>query len=130
RNAGDAWAHLGPGQGIEIPLLGRGGVPASGVGAVALNLTLTNATTGGSLTVWPAGTAMPVASAVEFLARATISRLSTVTLGSGGRIPLHNDRGQVDLIPDVEGWFGGPAPGPAGAGLDNRLIPARLLDTR
>ena len=45
RNAGDAWAHLGPGQGIEIPLLGRGGVPASGVGAVALNLTLTNATT-------------------------------------------------------------------------------------
>ena len=130
RNAGDAWAHLGPGQGIEIPLLGRGGVPASGVGAVALNLTLTNATTGGSLTVWPAGTAMPVASAVEFLARATISRLSTVTLGSGGRIALHNDRGQVDLIADVEGWFGSPAPGPAGAGLYNGLMPARLLDTR
>ena len=34
---------------------GRGGVPATGVGAVALNVTATNPTANGYLTVWPTG---------------------------------------------------------------------------
>ena len=40
---------------LDLSVLGRGGVPASGVGAVVLNVTATDAVSSGYLTVWPKG---------------------------------------------------------------------------
>src|SRR5262249_13258697 len=50
------------GDTIHLPLAGRAGLPGAGVGAVVLNLTATEATDAGFVTVWPAGTARPTAS--------------------------------------------------------------------
>ena len=47
-------APVGPGAFINLQVTGRGGVPALGVSAVALNVTVTNPTLGGYLTIYPA----------------------------------------------------------------------------
>src|SRR3982751_3115003 len=54
-------SKLGPGQAINVQLSGRGGVPSTGVGAVALNVTVTNPSASSYLTVFPTGAAYPTA---------------------------------------------------------------------
>ena len=52
---------VGYGGVLELPVLGRGGVPASGVDAVAINVTVTNPTMPSYVTVWPTGSPQPTA---------------------------------------------------------------------
>lgn len=114
---------LGAGVGQQLPVLGRGGVPASGVGAVAVNVTATNATAESYLTVWPSGANRPTASTLNYTAGQTTPNMAIVPVGAGGQISLFNFAGSTDVIVDVLGWF------PSGAGFTG-LTPARLLDTR
>src|SRR5262245_16691121 len=51
---------------LTVPVLGRGGIPATGVGAVMLNVTAVNPTAPGYLTVYPCGTTPPKASNVNY----------------------------------------------------------------
>jgi hypothetical protein len=53
---------LGAGQTRDVVVVGRGGVPETGVGAVALNVTAVDPTAVGFLTVFPVGAARPEAS--------------------------------------------------------------------
>lgn len=62
--AGDG--PLTPGEERTLTITGRGNVPASGVDAVALNITAINPTTKSFLTVWPTGTTRPTASNLNF----------------------------------------------------------------
>ena len=51
------WVVLVLAQFVEVPLLGRGGVPGSGVGAVVANVTAVNPCGGGvcdGVSVWVA----------------------------------------------------------------------------
>ena len=48
-------ARIGPASTIALQVAGRGGVPAAGVRAVVLNLTVTEPTAVSFLTAWPAG---------------------------------------------------------------------------
>ncbi len=48
---------VGPAQTLNLTVTGRGGVPASGVGAVALNVTVTGPSAPSFVTVWPTGVA-------------------------------------------------------------------------
>jgi hypothetical protein len=114
---------LGAGGVLSLPVTGRPGVPASGVRAVVLNVTVTNPTAGGYLTVWPAGDGRPNASNLNFTAGVTIPNLVIVKVGAGGAVNLFNEAGRTDLIADVVGYFD------TGAGYEP-LSPARLLDTR
>src|SRR5215212_3454469 len=57
---------IGQGSTMNLTVVGRGGVPATGVGAVALNVTATNPTSNSYLTVWPAGASQPLASNLNF----------------------------------------------------------------
>src|SRR5438309_7424364 len=50
---------LGPGATLQIPVAGRGGVPAAGVTAAVLNVTAVGGTAAGYLTLWPSGLKMP-----------------------------------------------------------------------
>jgi hypothetical protein len=104
-------------------VLGRGGVPTSGVGAVALNVTVTNPTTASFLTVFPSGGGRPTAANLNYTVGQTSSNMVIVKVGSGGRISLFNLSGRADLIVDVLGWF---PDGPSFSGLS----PARLMDSR
>ena len=57
--AGLGAGKLSAGASRAIPVLNRGGVPATGVGAVVLNVTAVNATTSTFLTVYPGAEALP-----------------------------------------------------------------------
>jgi len=107
----------------NVTVTGRGGVPASGVGVVVLNITATGPTTGGFLTVFPAGAARPNASNLNFGPGQTIPNLVLAKVGSGGQVSIYNDQGSTHVIADIAGWF------PSVSDL-NAVSPARLMDTR
>jgi hypothetical protein len=96
---------LGAGTSVDLTVTGRGGVPASGVGAVVLNVTVTAPTTAGNLRVWPTGTALPNASNLNFVAGQTIPNLVIAKVGSNGKVSIFNSAGSTDVIADVVGWF-------------------------
>lgn len=113
-----------PGRTRDVLVAGAGGVPA-GVDAVVVNITVTNATAGGYLTVWPAGQPRPTASSLNWAPGQTIANAVTVKAGTGGKVSVYNDAGFVDVIVDVVGSF---APG---TGLAyHPLPPSRVLDSR
>lgn len=113
---------LGAGQVLKVPVLGRGGVPSSGVGAVVLNVTATEAVAAGYVTAWPTGTAKPNASVLNYERGQTIPNLVTVRPGADGTVSLHVTSG-THLVVDVQSWS------PQSSGL-TAVDPARLVDTR
>jgi alpha-tubulin suppressor-like RCC1 family protein len=113
---------------IKLAILGHGGVPASNVGAVALNVTVASPQTGGFITVFPDGVAQPSTSNLNFRTGETFPNLVIVKVGSDGDVDFFNGTGgTVRLIADVQGWF--KAAGPAAGGLA-AITPRRMLDTR
>jgi hypothetical protein len=132
RNAfGTTATKLGPGEtrtvqvtGAMAHLGGRVVVPTGATGAV-LNVTATNATTGGFLTVYPTSAASaPDASSVNFPAGKNVPNLVFATLDSSGRVNVRNALGQTDVLVDVMGYV-------TTTGDEiTPLIPDRLFDNR
>jgi hypothetical protein len=119
---------VGPGATIDLQVTGQGGVPVSGVSAVAVNITVTQPTGDGYLTAYPTGTPRPVVSNLNFTPGDTVPNLAVLRLGTGGRVSLFNSTGSSHVIVDVTGWYSD-----AGAGNEGRyqsLVPSRVLDTR
>lgn len=116
-------AKVGPGQTLTLQVGGHGGVPASGVAAVSVNITVTQPSANSWLTVWPAGSARPTASILNFPAGRTIANSTIVGLSSDGRMSIYNASGSTHVLVDVSGWF------PSGGDF-TALVPSRLLDTR
>lgn len=114
----------------SVQVTGIGGVPASGVSAVVLNVTVTETTSGGYLTVYPTGTSRPLASNLNWSAGGTtVPNAVTVKVGTGGTVELYQSGpGTAQAIVDVEGWFvDGTVADPGGF---TALSPSRVLDTR
>ena len=82
---GGAIASLGT---VNATVIGRGGVPATGVGAVALNVTVTGAAVAGFLTVYPNAVGRPTASNLNFTAGQTIPNMVVVPVGAAGQVTL------------------------------------------
>ncbi|HET7721760.1 MAG TPA: hypothetical protein VFK43_17455 [Acidimicrobiales bacterium] len=120
-------AKVGPDQTIELQVAGRGGIPATGVAAVALNLTVTEPTAVGFVTAYPAGEPRPLASNTNFAAGQTVATAAMVKLGAGGRIALVNSHGSSHLVADVTGWH---ATARATGSTYTPVTPTRVLDTR
>jgi hypothetical protein len=76
---------LGPAGTRSVQVTGRGGVPASGVSAVALNVTVTNPTAAGYLTAWPGSGARPLASNLNYVAGQTVANMVVVKVGGAAR---------------------------------------------
>ncbi|HEX3622441.1 MAG TPA: VCBS repeat-containing protein [Acidimicrobiales bacterium] len=119
---------IGPGATIAVAIAGRGGVPATGVSAVAVNVTATQPSTGGFLTVFPSGTARPLASNLNVGPGQTVPNLVLAKVGADGKVSVYNNAGTTHVIFDVVGWYG-DATAPVG-GRYHSLDPARVLDTR
>ncbi|MGI8418667.1 MAG: right-handed parallel beta-helix repeat-containing protein [Nakamurella sp.] len=114
---------------INLSVLGKAGVPASGVSAVVLNLTATSATNAGNITAYPAGTELPHASNLNFVKGQTIPVQVIVKVGTDGEVSLYNNSvGSVQLVADVAGYYF--AGDPVVPGAFDSLTPARVLDTR
>ncbi len=128
--AGGTVAPVGPGGVLQLGVTGVGGVPANGVTAVVLNMTVARATGPESyLTVWPAGGARPAASNLNFSAGPASTNLVVAQVGADGRVSVYNNLGSTDVIADVEGWFAAPTSPPTGSTYFG-INPSRILDTR
>jgi len=98
-------APLGPGASINVQISGHGGVPSTGVTAVAVNVTVTNTTASSYLTVYPTGVALPTASNLNWVAGETMPNLVHVPLGTGGQVTVFNFAGSADVIFDVDAYL-------------------------
>jgi len=125
---GGGSSKVGPGGTLSLQVTGRGGVPATGVTAVALNITVTEPSAGSFLTAWPAGEIRPLASNLNYDAGTTKPNMVVVKVGAGGKINLFNNLGSTHVVADVAGWYGPYLPTPGAA--FSPLPPSRLLDTR
>jgi hypothetical protein len=103
-----------------------GGVPASGVAAVVLNVTATGEASQGFLTVWPSDAARPTASSLNYRANKTVPNLVTVALSATGQVSFYSLQA-TDIVVDVEGYYAVPS---GTAGLFNSANPYRICDTR
>ncbi|MFJ8668255.1 protease pro-enzyme activation domain-containing protein [Streptomyces sp. NPDC093600] len=118
---------VAPSGTVKLKVAGVGGVPATGVTAVVVNVTATAPTAIGHLIAYPSGTTRPVSSNMNWLKGETIPNLVTVPVGKDGSIDLYtHGSGTTHLIADVAGYYstadGGSTYMPKG--------PARILDTR
>jgi hypothetical protein len=112
---------------VNLTVAGTAGVPATGVSAVAVELTAVNPAAGGYLVAYPYGTARPGVTDLSFAAHRTATNLAVVPVRSG-KISIHNSSGgSVDLTADIVGFY---AAGSKGYALNAVTTPVRILDTR
>lgn len=104
-NKFNATGKFGPGGTQSVTVVGRGGVPASGVAAVALNVTATGGTLGSFLTVYPKGATRPNASNLNFTAGQNVPNMVMLPVGADGQVTIFNLAGSTDVIVDVLAWF-------------------------
>ena len=128
--SGPQTTRVGPGQTIDVPVLGRGGVPAAGVAAVALNLTATNASTATYLTAFPTGGTPPATSSLNLAAGQTVANRVIAAIGTGGKVSVYNGGGWLDVVVDVGGWFTDASDPAATGGRFTGIPAARTVDTR
>ncbi|MGA1344649.1 MAG: trypsin-like serine protease [Ilumatobacteraceae bacterium] len=112
----------GSGRSLVLTVAGRGGVPAAGAEAVAMNLTVVDGVTndfGGYVAVHPCG-ARPTVSNLNFVSGQTVPNAVVAPVAADGTVCLYV-YGTADLLADVSGYF-----------VDGftSMDPARILDTR
>ncbi|HWL42744.1 MAG TPA: hypothetical protein VNQ73_07360 [Ilumatobacter sp.] len=112
--------RLADGQVVVVNVAGRGGVPADAASAV-LNLTATNPSAPGYVTVWPCGPVRPLASSLNYAPGLTVANSIVAKLDRNGDVCMYSLRA-TELIVDVNGYA-------LVDGLET-VSPARLLDTR
>ena len=113
---------LGAGQTLRVPVSGVGDVPASGVKAVALNVTAVETAGWGFFTVWPCGSLMPPdASHVNFIRSGAVEPNSVlVPVDFTGEVCIWT-YAPAHVLVDINGWFTSGFEGHA---------PRRFVDTR
>ena len=110
--------RLNPGVVLALP------VPAAvagGAKSASLNLTAVDATSGGFLTAWPCGQAVPSTSILNFVPGRIAANHVMVGIGAGGVCLAASQ--PVQVVVDLMGWF---------ASVDDYrgAAPTRLVDTR
>ncbi|MCL4809709.1 MAG: hypothetical protein KJ062_18255, partial [Thermoanaerobaculia bacterium] len=80
-------------------------VPADAI-AATMNVTVTQTSAAGFVSVFPAGAETPVAQTVSFGAGRTRASSAVVLLGTGGAVRVYNaSEGPLHVVLDVSGVF-------------------------
>ncbi len=87
-----------------MPVLGRNGVPSSGVSAVLVTVGVLSPRTAGWLAVYPAGLARPIARSLTYDAGVGVRTTVLAKVGTGGAIKIYVPAGQAAVIVDVAGY--------------------------
>jgi hypothetical protein len=120
----NAAAPLAEGCSMALTVTGTAGVPATGVTAVAVNVTATAAQAPGYLTVYPCGSVPGGTSTVNFGPGDNVANFAQVRVGASRQICIYAFVA-VHVVVDISGWYG------AGATSGYQpLTPSRVLDTR
>ncbi len=98
-----------------------GYVPASGVGAVSLNVTSTGSAVDGFITVYACGS-RELVSSVNFVAGKTVANAVVTPLSGSGTVCFFSNT-PTDIIVDINGWF-------ATGATFTSVGPKRVFDTR
>ncbi|GAA1881135.1 hypothetical protein [Lapillicoccus jejuensis] len=119
-----------PGGGIvPVDTTRVAGLPATGVGAVVVTLTVTAPQAAGYLTAWADDEDMPATSSLNWAPQQTVANTAVVRVGQDGRLLLESgSAAPAHLVVDVEGYVA--AGKPATAGAYTPMSPQRVLDTR
>ena len=88
---------------LRLKVTGVGGVPAVGVGAVALNVTAVSPQGSGFVTVYPCG-ARPLASNLNFAAGQTVPNAVIAPVSTTGEVCFYSNV-NTHILADVSGWF-------------------------
>ena len=117
----------GNGTPLRMNVLGKAGVPTTGVEAVSLNVTATDTAAnnyGGYATVYPCSSKRPSASNLNFGAGQTIPNSVIAPVDENGNICFYI-YGKSHVLADVSGYF------PSNSGFTAQSpAPIRVLDTR
>ncbi len=98
---------LSGGSTRTFPGAGHCGIPTA-ARALAVNVTVTGATGGGDLRLFPAGSPLPLASAISYRAGQTRAAQTLVGLNGDGDFSVRCDQGSgstAQLVVDVSGYF-------------------------
>jgi hypothetical protein len=113
---------IGPTNVLEVKVTEVAGIPATGVAAVSVNVTATEASGAAFITVYPCGTTRPFVSNLNVTAGDTVANGIITPVSATGTVCLYANA-PVDVVVDVNGWFA------SGAGF-TAAGPQRVLDTR
>ncbi len=94
----------GPNQSRTLDVAGRNGI-SSAANGIVMNTTVTNATDGSFVTVYPGPGAAPTSSSINFAAGQTIANLTMTGLDPTGKLAIYNRQGHVDVVGDAVGYF-------------------------
>ena len=105
---------------------GNCSIPADATG-ISINLTITNPTAPGYLTLYPSGGSRPNASNINWVAGQAPTANQAVVGLNGGILDVFNYDGDVDVIIDIHGYYSPsgtpgavPAPSARGRRVDGR----------
>lgn len=124
---------------FQLDVVGRGGLPGTGVRALALNVTATQSAANGFVTVWPCNATQPTPTSISTQTGVNVANLIVVGR-QGGKLCIRSTVG-TQFVVDVVGYFsdasvlGIPPPvrisdsRPGGTTIDNQskaygLVPA------
>lgn len=129
-----AGQSVGQDSTTPVTVAGVDGVPSDAT-AVVVNITASDATNGGYVSAYAAGTSKPVVSNLNYAAGQIVANRAVVPVGSNGQIDLYNSfgpgvtSGSVNLDVDLDGYYTGSASESGGAFVA-MSSPMRVIDTR
>ncbi len=119
---------LAPMEEVTLSVAGLNGVPGN-ASAVILNVTVTDPQAPGWVAVYPATSARPTISNLNYVRGQTVPNLVVATLGTNGAIKVFSHSGgTTHVIADLAGYYVGGTP--TATGTFKALTPSRILDTR
>jgi hypothetical protein len=87
---------------LELPIGGRVGVPQA-IRAAVLNITVTESTATGFVTVYPCDQSRPTASTLNFNVGTTVANLTVATTSKDGKVCIYTQR-PTQLVVDLSGY--------------------------
>jgi streptogramin lyase len=119
---------IAPGGTITPTVLGKAGIPRFGVDAVFVNVTVTDVTSDGFVTVFPGCSERPDVSTLNFVAGQSVANLTLVPVGCNGTVNVYVYGSRSNIVVDVAGYTT-DAGGGRGARL-HPVAPYRAVDSR
>lgn len=128
--------RLAEGQPVDVKVAGAGPVPAEGVAAVALQVSMRRPNWASGLTAGPSGAEIPGTRRLTADQNATSSGLMVLPVGADGKVRFATDVGATDLAVSVVGFYVDPdAPASVrrqvavdGGDQFDAVAPKRLVD--